>query len=92
MKETFDSTTEIATESTTKAISEITATKKIVELTSKSVIEQEDSQTLYYVSKSGKKYHLGDCYNIDVDKCTTLTLEEIKKLGYEPCKICKPDK
>lgn len=70
----------------TEAITEVITTESI-EFT-----EHEETDKFYYVSKTGTKYHLEDCNYIDVDECIKFTLEEVEKLGYEPCKICKPDK
>lgn len=41
----------------------------------------------YYVSLTGKKYHKSDCHFVDEDYAS-LTPEQIKKIGYEPCKTC----
>ena len=41
------------------------------------------------ISAKGKKYHNPGCRTVkNVSK--TLTITEAQKLGYKPCKICKP--
>ncbi|MBQ8435306.1 MAG: hypothetical protein IJX24_04790 [Oscillospiraceae bacterium] len=62
------------------------------EIASEATASDENNTNVYYVSHSGSKYHTADCYHIDVAECAALTLEEIQKLGYEPCKTCRPDK
>ncbi len=45
--------------------------------------------TTYYVTKSGKKYHVKSCsYLKDLSKCTEISPTEAATLGYEPCKRC----
>ncbi|MGN0613580.1 MAG: hypothetical protein ACI4JB_06720 [Porcipelethomonas sp.] len=50
-----------------------------------------NNDIIYYVTPSGDKYHRGDCYHINPDSCIPITLKEAEKLGYEPCKTCRPD-
>lgn len=80
-------TLQITTTTTTVTNATLSETTTIVAAT-----EESTQPVLYYVSHSGSKYHTADCYHIDVDECAALTLEEIQKLGYEPCKTCRPDK
>jgi len=48
-----------------------------------------DSELTYYVTKSGKKYHVESCHYVsDKSKCTALSLDEISSSKYEPCKKC----
>jgi|SRR6185503_20257656 len=42
-----------------------------------------------YKTPSGAKYHLGTCHTVK-NVSEEITIEEAKKLGLEPCKICKP--
>lgn len=42
-----------------------------------------------YITKTGKKYHMGDC-NLLKDSRVPIKLSEAKTRGYEPCKSCKP--
>ncbi|MBN2081242.1 hypothetical protein JW859_03435 [bacterium] len=50
----------------------------------------QDAQTVYvYVTKTGKKYHRGDCRYLKKSKIK-MTLEAAKQAGYTPCKVCKP--
>ncbi|MCM1009102.1 MAG: helix-hairpin-helix domain-containing protein [Ruminococcus flavefaciens] len=50
-----------------------------------------DPEYAVYISKSGNKYHRIDCYHINVDNCTMMSIEQAVSLGYEPCKTCRPD-
>lgn len=84
-------TTAITFETTSSLITSIT-TNTTITTTSELKTEETTQAVFYYVSHSGSKYHTADCYHIDIDDCAALTLEEIQKLGYEPCKTCRPDK
>ncbi len=54
--------------------------------------KQEKKKTVYvYITKTGKKYHKGDCRYLKKSK-VKITLEEACKRGYTPCKVCKPPK
>jgi len=46
------------------------------------------SQTVY-VTKSGKKYHTGEC-RYTSNNSVSIDLSEALDRGYEPCKVCKP--
>ncbi|MBQ2617559.1 MAG: hypothetical protein IJG51_10950 [Synergistaceae bacterium] len=41
------------------------------------------------ITANGKKYHRPKCH-MAKKYVKELTVEEAKKLGYKPCKICKP--
>ena len=41
------------------------------------------------ITANGKKYHRPKCH-MAKKHVRTLTVEEAKKLGYEPCRVCKP--
>lgn len=45
------------------------------------------AQTVY-ITDSGKKYHAKNCSAAKTGK-HGIKLEEAKKQGYEPCKVCK---
>ena len=45
------------------------------------------AQTVY-VTETGKKYHAKNCDIVKTGK-KGITLEEAKKKGLEPCKVCK---
>jgi len=47
------------------------------------------SQTVY-VQENGKKYHMKNCSVGGTGK-KGMSIAEAKKLGYTPCKVCKPD-
>lgn len=69
-----------------------------VEATSEAVVietateQNKNIETLYYVTPSGKKYHLAECPHINPNNCIAITKEQAEKMGYEPCKDCNPDK
>lgn len=46
------------------------------------------AQTVFK-TPSGAKYHLGNCRMVK-NVSEEITLEQAKKLGLEPCKICHP--
>jgi hypothetical protein len=56
----------------------------------KSVKKEEKSKTVY-VTDAGKAYHKKNCKMVKTGK-KGISLEEAKKQGYTPCKICNPDK
>ena len=41
------------------------------------------------ITAKGKKYHRPDCRTVK-QYVKELTVEEAQKLGYKPCKVCKP--
>ena len=45
--------------------------------------------SMVVITAKGKKYHRPDCHTLK-KYVRTLTVEEAKKLGYKPCKVCKP--
>lgn len=49
-----------------------------------SVVEEE----VYYVTRSGNKYHTADCYYVAGRPTISMTLDEIEELGYTPCSHC----
>ena len=51
-------------------------------------IVSDDSTTVYYVTKSGNKYHIDTCsYIKDLSECTSMTLAQMDN-KYTPCKRC----
>lgn len=49
------------------------------------------SSQQYYALPSGKKFHIEHCIYIKgKSNILELTEEELKKLGYQPCKVCLP--
>lgn len=44
---------------------------------------------IVYITKTGEKYHIGDCKHIaDKDNLMSLPVEQAVDMGYEPCKDC----
>ena len=71
---------------------ELTEPTSLIEQTKVTVTESittTESAELYVITPSGKKYHRQTCrYAANVKQY--VTKEEAEKLGYEPCKVCKP--
>jgi len=42
-----------------------------------------------WVTKTGKKYHVGTCSSLSKSKIS-ITLKNAKSHGYKPCSVCKP--
>ena len=51
--------------------------------------EKDQGEVIVYITKKGKKYHREGCGALSKSKIA-IPLEEAKKRGYAPCKICKP--
>jgi hypothetical protein len=47
------------------------------------------ASTKVYITRTGEKYHTGDCRTLKKSKIET-TLAEAVSSGYEPCKLCDP--
>lgn len=50
---------------------------------------EKPSGAVVYVTKTGKKYHGQDCRFLAKSKIP-LSLNEAKKRGFSPCRVCKP--
>jgi len=57
--------------------------------TEQSVFENE--QQLVYITRTGIKYHNGDCRYLKKSRIPVY-LEYARNTGYDPCKVCKPGK
>jgi len=44
----------------------------------------------YFITKSGDKYHLKDCFTIEGREVLQITKEEAERMGYTPCEVCLP--
>lgn len=53
--------------------------------------ETDNNEEIVYITKTGSKYHRGDCRYLKSSKIP-ISLEEAKADGYEPCKVCNPKK
>ena len=51
--------------------------------------QENKDDPIVYITKSGKKYHRGDCGYLRKSKIP-IKLSEAKKKGYGACKGCKP--
>ncbi len=52
-------------------------------------VPQATGEETVYVTKTGKKYHVGDCPTLKKTKIP-MKLKNSVKAGYEPCKVCHP--
>lgn len=79
-------------EQLTQAIKDLQSPKETKQEISAKANEKttNDNSIVYVSSKSGKKYHKQGCKFLS-DDSKQLKLEEAKKRGYEPCKICFPE-
>ena len=57
--------------------------------TSSNTSSSADDNTIVYVTKSGKKYHMDGCASLSKSKIP-MTLGEAKSKGYTPCSKCNP--
>lgn len=57
----------------------------------KEVEENKDKGIIVYITDTGKKYHREGCRYLEQSKIE-ISLEEAKRRGYEPCKVCDPPK
>jgi hypothetical protein len=56
------------------------------------VLTYVNSDSTYYVTSAGKKYHLKHCIIIKYkNNLTEIKLNDAIKKGYKPCMICNPD-
>lgn len=53
-------------------------------------VQADDDETTVYVTRTGKKYHLGSCRYLKKSKIA-ISLEKAKD-RYEACKVCRPPK
>lgn len=74
--------TEVTTSASTTA--QVAEEKTSETHTQKSAV---DSEQIYYVTKSGKKYHIGTCSYLSKSKIE-ITAVGISSGGYEPCSRC----
>src|SRR5690606_19511503 len=44
---------------------------------------------IVYITKTGEKYHQRSCQHLKKSSLT-ISLEDAKNRGYEPCKVCRP--
>jgi len=88
IKEVIETSTAEITEPTTTQ-PESTESTEPEKTISTELITTTESAQLYVITPSGKKYHRQTCrYAANVKQY--VTKEEAEKLGYEPCKVCKP--
>ncbi|MCB2297074.1 ComEC/Rec2 family competence protein [Clostridium tagluense] len=77
----------IPKKSTTKKIIPVVKTPTVKKVTPTT---KTTSQAIF-ITKSGKKYHLGNCSSLSKSKIAT-TLKDAKAQGFTPCSKCHPPK
>ena len=51
--------------------------------------DTKDGKDVYYITKSGEKYHTANCPTIkNRSNIQEYPLEELKSMGYTPCRLC----
>lgn len=48
----------------------------------------ENNASVYYITKTGNKYHTKDCRHITGRDVTAVSIDDLKNMGYEPCADC----
>lgn len=56
--------------------------------TSKKIAVENNEEEIYYITKTGTKYHLANCYHIAGRTVMSDTKEELERMGYQPCAVC----
>lgn len=86
--ETSDTTTIVEQPATTTTTS-ITTTAPVSTTTTNQLTKQDNNDTdVYYITKSGTKYHLASCYHITGRAVTSASKNELESKGYQPCADC----
>ena len=52
-------------------------------------ISCQTKEKIVYITKTGKKYHLGSCRYLRYSKIT-INKEKALLRGFGPCKVCRP--
>ena len=52
------------------------------------LITKNNIERTVYVTKTGMKFHCQDCHYLK--SCISIDKSEAIRLGYTPCKVCKP--
>ncbi len=66
----------------------ITTTAPASTTTTKQITQQNNDTEMYYITKSGTKYHLANCYHITGRIVTSASKEDLESMGYQPCADC----
>jgi len=53
------------------------------------VFATQKKERIVYITRTGEKYHRGDCRYLSRSKIA-IKLSEAKAQGYEACKVCRP--
>ena len=68
----------------TTTVSDKSPTEKT---TTQTTTAQKETSSTYYVTQSGKKYHVASCSYLSKSKIA-ITMDRIKAEGYSPCSRC----
>lgn len=52
--------------------------------------EQDQSDQIVYVTRSGKKYHKLDCQHLKGRQYSGISIKEAERRGLQPCRVCFP--
>ena len=84
-------TSSVVVKITTTAMTTTTTTTE-----SATTTEEEDTATysneIYYITNTGNKYHRENCYHIARRSVVGMNLEDLERMGYQPCLDCIGDK
>lgn len=53
------------------------------------IVVVHGKETVVYITKTGKKYHRGNCSYLKKSKIE-ISKSKARGAGYTPCKVCKP--
>ncbi len=85
---TEESKSETYTAKTTTAkAQEVTTAKAETTQSAKETTVKAEKSSTYYVTQSGKKYHMASCSYLSKSKIA-ITMDRIKAEGYTPCSRC----
>lgn len=90
---TTNTTTAPATSTTTTTTERTTTTSKATTTsasttTTKRVAAENNEEEVYYITKTGTKYHLANCYHIAGRAVMSASKNELERMGYQPCAVC----
>ena len=77
----------VSEKQTTTAGNKSPTEKTTTQTTTKETTTQKETSATYYVTQSGKKYHVASCSYLSKSKIA-ITMDRIKAEGYSPCSRC----
>lgn len=51
--------------------------------------QKHKNEKTVYITRTGKKFHCQNCHHLK--SCISIDKSEAVRLGYTPCKVCKPN-